>query len=198
MLSAPRRPPSKSFSGTPPSVNKLKDERCSIIKARKYAKTFIYYSENPRLPTIHPERLRRTLSLPDCNEMTTQSYTRPKTTQEQIKVKRTRSVSFEPEILLFNAVVENDVFELKELINQHHVDVNHSSPSGLCALHYSALEGSFDCMKVLIANGAEIDVQDNQGCSPLDFAVRGGHFDCATYLIKAGAEISKIVNGIIG
>lgn len=195
MLSA-RRPFSKSFSGTPPSIDRLKDERCGIVKARKHSKAFIYYSENLRLPTKHPESLRRTLSLPDCNEMTV-LYTSERTQATERSVKRTRSVSFEPEVLLFNAVAENDVYELKELINKHHVNINHRSPSGLCALHYAALEGSFECVKILIENGADIDVEDTQGCSPLDFAVRGGQFDCAAYLIKAGAEISKIVNGTL-
>ncbi|KXJ28445.1 protein phosphatase 1 regulatory subunit 27 [Exaiptasia diaphana] len=192
-----RRPFSKSFSGTPPSIDRLKDERCGIVKARKYSKAFIYYSENPRLPTKHPESLRRTLSLPDCNEMTLLCTASERTTATERKVKRTRSVSFEPEVLLFNAVAENDVSELKELINKHNVNINHRSPSGLCALHYGALEGSFECVKLLIEHGADIDVEDSQGCSPLDFAVRGGQFDCAAYLIKAGAEITKIVNGMM-
>jgi ankyrin repeat protein len=111
-------------------------------------------------------------------------------------VKKTRSVSFAPEILLFNAVVENDVSELEGLIHKHNVNVNYRSPSGLTASHYAALEGGFECLKVLVESGASIDVLDAQGCSPLDFAVRGGHFDCAAYLIKAGAEITKIVNGM--
>lgn len=192
-----RRPFSKSFSGTPPSIDRLKDERCGAVKARKYSQAFIYYSEKPSLKYTQSDSLRRALSLPDCNQMTVlQTKTKKDSKPNQNTVTRTRSVSFEPEVLLFNAVVENNITELNGLINKHHVNINYRSPSGLSALHYASLEGSFECIKLLIDNGAEIDVQDSQGCSPLDFAVRGGNFDCAAFLIKAGAEITNIVNGI--
>lgn len=198
MLSANRRPFSKSFSGTPPSLDRLKDERCGAVKARKYSQAFVYYSEKPSFAlNIQRNHLRRAHSLPDCNELTVlQNRAKKDGKTNEKTVKRTRSVSFEPEVLLFNAVVENNVSELNELISKHRVNINYNSPSGLSALHYASLEGSFECMKILIDNGAEIDIQDSQGCSPLDFAVRGGNFDCAAFLIKEGAAITKIINGM--
>lgn len=111
-------------------------------------------------------------------------------------MKRTRSVSFAPEIVLFAAVADNDVAELTKIMQKEEIDINHQSPSGLTALHYAAAEGSYECVQLLIDSGAEVELVDSQGCSALDFAVRGGHFDCASFLIKAGAEIKKIVNGL--
>lgn len=204
MLAA-RRPPSKSFSGTAPSLDRIKDERYGHVKARKCSEAFLVTAESSRSSRKNRRDgeapLRRTNSLPDCKEMKILFKNSSKTGKNNnssnfVQVKKTRSVSFAPEILLFNAVVENDVSELESLIHKYNVNVNHASPCGLTAIHYAALEGGLECMKVLIDNGASIHVHDSQGCSPLDFAVRGGHFDCAAYLIKAGAEITKIINGM--
>ncbi|EDO38657.1 predicted protein, partial [Nematostella vectensis] len=94
------------------------------------------------------------------------------------------------------AVAENDLTEAQSLIDKYKLNIDHQSASGLTALHYAALEGSFECLELLVNKGARIDILDSKGCSPLDFAVRGGNFDCAAYLIKAGAEIKRIVNGL--
>ena len=145
--------------------------------------------------------LRRTAFLPDCQEMARMHSKRPTRSKAIYSeppngIKRTRSVSFAPEVVFFNAVADNDVDELTRIMHKEEIDVNHQSPSGLTALHYAAAEGSFECLQLLIEYGAEVELVDLQGCSALDFAVRGGHFDCASFLIKAGAEIKKIVNGL--
>lgn len=203
MLSS-RRPTSKSFSGTAPSLDRIKDERYGHVKARKCSEAFLVNAEASRWSRKNRDGetpLRRTNSLPDCKEMNvlfkkSSKIGKNNNSNNFTPVKKTRSVSFAPEILLFNAVVENDVSELESLIRKYNVNVNHTSPCGLTAVHYAALEGGLECLQVLIDNGASIHVHDLQGCSPLDFAVRGGHFDCAAYLIKAGAEITKIINGM--
>ena len=190
-----RRTPSKSFCGILPSVERKKDERYVHVKTRKFSVANIPTCKIHRAPV-----LRRASSLPDCNEMASMHMNKTSRKSSLLSnsnsMKRTRSVSFAPEVLFLAAVADNDITELQRIIHKREIDFNQQSPSGLTAMHYAAAEGSFECLKLLIDNGAYVDVWDYQGCSPLDFAVRGGHFDCASYLIKAGAEIKKIVNGL--
>ena len=198
------RPASKSFCGFVPSVEKKKDERFGHVKTRKY-------SEAPRhsvawrrhITEDTAPALRRALSLPDCKELAKmRTNQKPANAVAALNrggngtIKRTRSVSFPPEVLLLAAVADNDVQELQRILQENEVDLNHQSASGLSALHYAAAEGSFECLQELVSRGVVLDVIDSQGCSPLDFAVRGGYFDCAAYLIKAGAEMENIINGV--
>lgn len=191
----------QSFCGFAPSVERLKDERYGRVKARKYSEASITHKINWPPSEKDLGVLRRTVSLPDCQEMARMHSKRPTRSKEVFSdppagVKRTRSVSFAPEVVFFTAVADNDVAELTRLMHKEEIDVNHQSPSGLTALHYAAAEGSFECLQLLLDCGAEVELLDSQGCSALDFAVRGGNFDCASFLIKAGAEIKKIVNGL--
>lgn len=185
-----------------PSVERMKDERYGRVKARKYSEASMKHKINRPPPNEQDMGvLRRASSLPDCQEMARMHSKRPARSKAIFSdppdgFKRTRSVSFAPEVLLFTAVADNDVAELTRIMHKEEIDLNHQSPSGLTALHYAAAEGSFECVQLLIDFGAEVELLDSQGCSALDFAVRGGHFDCASFLIKAGAEIKKIVNGL--
>lgn len=191
----------QSFCGFAPSVERMKDERYGRVKTRKYSEASIKHKINRPPNERDLGVLRRASSLPDCQEMARMHSKRPTRSKEIFSdppngIKRTRSVSFAPEVVFFTAVADNDVDELTRIMQKEEIDVNHQSPSGLTALHYAAAEGSFECLQLLIDYGAEVELLDSQGCSALDFAVRGGHFDCASFLIKAGAEIKKIVNGL--
>ncbi|XP_040262248.1 ankyrin repeat and SOCS box protein 12-like [Bufo bufo] len=54
-------------------------------------------------------------------------------------------------------------------------------------LHLAASKGSLECLKILLANGEEVDILDLKAQTPLFTAVSGGHFDCVKELLKAGA-----------
>ncbi|XP_075040503.1 ankyrin repeat and SOCS box protein 12-like [Mixophyes fleayi] len=55
-------------------------------------------------------------------------------------------------------------------------------------LRLAASRGSLECLKILLANGAEVDSLDVKAQTPLFAAVSGGHFDCVRELLKAGAN----------
>ncbi|XP_067040093.1 protein phosphatase 1 regulatory subunit 27-like [Acropora muricata] len=195
----------QSFCGFAPSLEKKRDDRYGRVKQRKYSSVSKTSKINKPVYGTEFGGLRRASSLPDCKEIARiQSRTEAESqaifseTPAEVagKMKRTRSVSFAPEVVLFAAVAENDVAELRKIMLKDEIDINHQSPSGLTALHYAAAEGSCECVQLLIESGAKVESRDSQGCTALDFAVRGGHFDCASYLINAGAEIKKIVNGL--
>ena len=108
---------------------------------------------------------------------------------------RTKSVTFQPEILLITAVTEDDEEECRRILKKNKVDLSYRTASGQTVIHYAALAGSFSCVKLLIERGADVNVLDFSGKSVLDGAVRNGHFDCAVELINNGAMVEKIVEG---
>ena len=110
-------------------------------------------------------------------------------------ISRTKSVTFQPEILLITAVTDDDYGECKRLLHNEKVDVNYRTASGQSIIHYAALAGSFSCIQLLIKHGADVNVIDFAGKSVLDGAVRNGHFDCAVELINKGAVVEKLVQG---
>uniref|UniRef100_A0A803K8Y8 Ankyrin repeat and SOCS box containing 12 n=3 Tax=Xenopus tropicalis TaxID=8364 RepID=A0A803K8Y8_XENTR len=55
-------------------------------------------------------------------------------------------------------------------------------------LRLAASKGSLECLKILLANGAEIDSLDVKAQTPLFAAVSAGHFDCVKELLEAGAS----------
>lgn len=57
-------------------------------------------------------------------------------------------------------------------------------------LRLAASKGSLECLKILLARGAEIDILDVKAQTPLFTAVSGGHYDCVKELLKAGASPS--------
>ncbi len=65
------------------------------------------------------------------------------------------------------------------------------APGGLTPLLYATREGCLECVKALLQNGANVDLQDPEGVTPLIMAVTNMHFDTAAYLIKAGANLDK-------
>ncbi|XP_063793285.1 ankyrin repeat and SOCS box protein 12-like isoform X2 [Pseudophryne corroboree] len=86
-----------------------------------------------------------------------------------------------PELL--NGLLSEDKY--KKLLNTH---------SGwgvpVTPLRLAASKGSFECLKILLANGAEVDILDVKAQTPLFTAVSAGHFDCVRELLKAGANPS--------
>ncbi|XP_075040500.1 ankyrin repeat and SOCS box protein 12-like isoform X2 [Mixophyes fleayi] len=73
----------------------------------------------------------------------------------------------------------------KKLINTH---------SGwgvpVTPLRLAASKGSLECLNILLANGAEVDILDVKAQTPLFTAACAGHFDCVRELLKAGASPS--------
>lgn len=79
-------------------------------------------------------------------------------------------------------------YDITELLIQHGADVNCSN--GECVpLHYAAMH-STNLTRLLLENGAEVDVQTTYGDTPLMWAVKYGKPSTVALLLQAGADMS--------
>ena len=63
---------------------------------------------------------------------------------------------------------------------------------GIPSLHEAAGKGLVDRVQQLLEAGAEIDVQDTEGCSPLCWAAREGQIGMVRLLCNAGANVDPV------
>jgi len=62
---------------------------------------------------------------------------------------------------------------------------------GFTPLLYAAREGCVDCIRHLIAAGADLDSEDPERITPLVMAIMNLHFEAAAELIRGGADVDK-------
>lgn len=118
-------------------------------------------------------------------------------TTDEKSIRRKRSLSLDPQVLLQWAATHNDVDTLKSVVEGSNVDINQAGLDGVYPLHRAAYSGSLESLQYLVMKGAQLDVRDKDGSSPLDAAVNEGEFDCASFLIEKGANINHIRDGFI-
>jgi ankyrin repeat protein len=62
---------------------------------------------------------------------------------------------------------------------------------GFSPLLYAAREGCVDCIRHLIAAGADPDLEDPERIAPLVMAIMNLHFEAAAELIRGGADVDR-------
>ena len=71
----------------------------------------------------------------------------------------------------------------KRLIDKYNFDVNIGDNKGLTALHYSAMNGSYESVKFFVGTGIDIHVKADDGTNCLHIAAEGGYLNCCQKLI---------------
>ena len=71
----------------------------------------------------------------------------------------------------------------KALINKHYIDVNLTDNKRLTALYYSVQNGSYELVKFLAENGADIHLKTETGMNCLHIAAFRGYLSLCKYLI---------------
>lgn len=87
--------------------------------------------------------------------------------------------------LFKQAIDANDLAQLKFAIKYHKARINEQDNNGITALHRSCLSGQLEAARLLVENGAELELRDDQGWSCLHYAASGGHVDIVNYLINS-------------
>ncbi|XP_018415576.1 PREDICTED: ankyrin repeat and SOCS box protein 12-like [Nanorana parkeri] len=90
------------------------------------------------------------------------------------------------------AVSLDDPQHLAKLLSldryKNYVDSRSGWGVPMTPLRQAASNGSVECLKILLANGAEVDSLDVKAQTPLFAAVSGGHSECVRVLLEAGAN----------
>ena len=101
-----------------------------------------------------------------------------------------KRVTFPADIMLDIAIKNDDFVEACQLIKSRKVDFNRVGCNGLTPLHRAAIEGSYECLQLLVDLGANVNARNESDWTPLHDAVFHGHVSCAMVLINAGADLS--------
>jgi ankyrin repeat protein len=76
------------------------------------------------------------------------------------------------------------------------VDGGDDSWPEMTPLHYAADEGHTEVVELLIANGADVNAEDEEGWTPFHLAAYWGGKDIVELLIAAGADVNAKNNWI--
>lgn len=93
---------------------------------------------------------------------------------------------------LRTAAATGRVVVVKQLLQDHTMDVNDVNPdSGCSALHLAAAQGFPDVVDLLLDNGANIELTDLSGRTPVHRSMDGKDSRCLVILIKRGCQLSR-------
>ena len=95
---------------------------------------------------------------------------------------------------LLKAVDKGQIDLVQELLDSGNDPNEDAGPEGAYPLHLSALKGNKEIVRVLLDNGARIDLKatNKDEATPLAWAAFFGQKDVVSLLIEAGAPINAI------
>ena len=103
------------------------------------------------------------------------------------------SVQFSTNALFLSYIHENEHELLDVLLDQNRVSIlNKLDRKGLSTLHWAAINGFHDCIRVLVKHGADVDIVDPNGWTPLHAAVITGKVECVKELLSCHADIYAV------
>ena len=92
---------------------------------------------------------------------------------------------------LFKQAIEaNDLAQLKFALKYHKARINEQDNKGNTVLHRSCLSGQLEAARLLVENGADLDLRDDQGWSSLHYAAYGGDVDVVNLLIDSCVDVT--------
>jgi hypothetical protein len=85
---------------------------------------------------------------------------------------------------------------VKRLLSIRNINVNVKDDEyGATPLHYAAYNGHVEISRLLLQNGAEVNVKSISGSTPLHYAAYNGHVDILHLLVENGADLEAQNNG---
>lgn len=93
---------------------------------------------------------------------------------------------------LMSAAAANDIDGVRFFSKGGASLINQRNIGGATALHIASREGNFDIAELLIANGADVNIADNEGWTPLMRASIAGAYDIAELLLSKNADASAL------
>ncbi len=105
--------------------------------------------------------------------------------------RKQKGVSFTPQTLALDAVLESSVDDLEDSLTEAVFDINEPDGNGETLLHRAAQEGDIDCIRVLVKYGANVNVKDKQGWPPVHTALRHANIPAMVYLVECGTDMEE-------
>ncbi len=93
---------------------------------------------------------------------------------------------------LMNATINDDVEATKFFAKSGASVVNQKNVGGATALHIAARRGNLEICKILVENGANVNITDNEGWTPLMRAAIAKNSELVKFLINNGADPKKM------
>lgn len=92
---------------------------------------------------------------------------------------------------LFKQAIEaNDLAQLKFALKYHRARINEQDNKGITVLHRSCLSKQLEAVRLLVENGADLELRDDQGWSSLHYAAYGGDVDVVNLLIDSCVDVT--------
>jgi len=89
------------------------------------------------------------------------------------------------------AIDMDNVERVRELLASG-IDINKKSNQyEYTPTYIAAFEGHIDCLRLLIENGADVNIPNKYNYTPTHIAAEKGHVDCLRLLIENGADVNK-------
>ena len=94
---------------------------------------------------------------------------------------------------LITLAAYNSSNEIIELLIEHGCDVNKKNDRGYIAIHFAALQGRTDTVKILLRAGSKFDPQtEDTKNTPLAFAANGGLLETMKVFLPLGCNVNNV------
>jgi ankyrin repeat protein len=114
-------------------------------------------------------------------------------TKKKTKKKRRPGVDKDGRNELHRAVLVNDIARVQQLMASKKIDVNEQDDEGFSALHLAAQEFRKDIVRILLDNGAVVDIRDDNGNTPLTRSLDSCYEALTTNVPDPGAIIKMLL-----
>ena len=108
---------------------------------------------------------------------------------------RTASTSKVQYAMIRLAIIEGNHQDLQALLRRKDSKINEIEGDGMASIHFAAMYGTCESIKILLKEGAIINIPSTKGEYPVDIACKNGNFEIAQLLIEKGARLDHVVDG---
>ena len=113
--------------------------------------------------------------------------------------KSPRRVSFSTDVVLLQAITDGSVEEIKSIACNHgKTALNLTDPTGLPLVMHALQEDKIDCFQLMVEQGADLSVTDEEGWTVLHLAASLANMDAVELIIKHKPELveTRASNGL--